>query len=253
MRTNATSYYEATAGDYDRLHGDNENPEHVRALDRSWALLERLGIGSVLDVGCGTGRSLQWFDHRQPTMQLAGIDPSTGLLDLARKAVPKAALREGAGEKLPYGDGSFELVLATGIMHHVDDPAAVISEMVRVASKAVLISDHNNFAFGGVLVRRIRMGLRICGLLNLATFVKQGFRKQGYSDGDGWWYPYSLLDNYSQIAKLTEETFLIPTVPATADDNFIFAQSHFAVLALKCPISAAVDRQEQLGQAVRGS
>ena len=33
-------------------------------------------------------------------------------------------------------------------MHHVDSPASVIAEMFRVARKAVLISDHNNFAFG---------------------------------------------------------------------------------------------------------
>ena len=58
-------------------------------------------------------------------------------------------------------------------MHHVDLPASVIAEMFRVARKAVLISDHNNFAFGTTMARRIRLVLYSCGLFGIAAFVKQ--------------------------------------------------------------------------------
>jgi hypothetical protein len=120
-------------------------------------------------------------------------------------------------------------------MHHVDSPASVIAEMFRVARKAVLISDHNNFAFGKTIARRIRLVLYSCGLFGIAAFVKQGFRRQGYSQDDGWWYPYSLLNNHSDIARYSDEVFYIPTqhVNSTALNNFLLNQSHLAVLAIK--------------------
>ena len=118
--------------------------------------------------------------------------------------------RQGSGEAPPYETGSVDVAIATGIIRHADHPNLVISEMFRMPRKGVLSSDHNCYAFGGSLARRLRMGLKVCGLLNAATFVRQGFKKQGYSEGDGWWYPYSLFDNY-----------------------VLFSQGHFCIVAIK--------------------
>jgi len=136
---------------------------------------------------------------------------------------------------LSFSDASFDIVCASAIMHHVSDPAAVIAEMFRVAKKGVLISDHNNFAFGGALAQRVRMLLYCLGLLNAATFIKQGFRRQGYTDEDGWWYPYSLFNNFSQIAGLLDTMQIVPTRFATPGigGNMIFSMSTIAILAKK--------------------
>jgi SAM-dependent methyltransferase len=168
-------------------------------------------------------------------MQLFGIDPSQGLLDLARKTIPEATLQQGSGENLPLADNSVDLVIATGIMHHVDNPSLVVAEMFRVTRKAIIISDHNNFAFGNLAIRRIRMALYTCGLLTLATYLKQGFRKQGYSEDDGWWYPYSLFNNHGDIARFSDAWYLIPTRTPNTDrmNNLLFTQSHLAVFAFK--------------------
>jgi ubiquinone/menaquinone biosynthesis C-methylase UbiE len=234
MGANTTAYYDATASGYDALHGENE-PEHTRALERSLPVLTELMIASVLDVGCGTGRSLGWLKSNQPLLELFGIDPSIGLLRIAKKSLSTACLVQGSGECIPLADSSVDFVIASAIMHHVDHPKKIIAEMFRVARKAVLISDHNNFAFGGTFAKRLRMILRMFGLLGVATYVKQGFRRQGFSEGDGWWYPYSLLENYSDIAALSNAIYLIPTRKVINDSmpNLIFSQSHLAVLALK--------------------
>jgi hypothetical protein len=160
------------------------------------------------------------------------------MLDLARAYVPGATLRKGEGERIPYADASIDLCVATGIMHHVHNPTMVIAEMFRVSRRAVLISDHNNFAMGSLLARRIRMLLWVCGLFEIAVFVKQGFSKQGYTEDDGWWYPYSLFNNHAQITALCAEMFIIPTTPANLKpggrlSGLIFSQSHFAVLGMK--------------------
>jgi SAM-dependent methyltransferase len=223
-----TDYYNATASTYDATHGDSE-PEHTKAFEIGWPLVGN--IESVLDVGCGTGRGLAWVAQINPKVQLNGLEPSDSMLSIAAQKVSGANLCQGSGENIPFVDKSIDLVTATGIMHHVDDPARVIAEMFRVARKAILISDHNNYAFGGDLMRRLRMGLKLCGLLNATTFVRQGFNRRGYSKEDGWWYPYSLFDNYGEIARHAEHIFIYPTRPASSAGNILFSQSHFAVVA----------------------
>jgi SAM-dependent methyltransferase len=225
-----TQYYNETASEYDALHGDNE-PEHIRALELGWPLVGT--VQSVLDVGCGTGRGLSWLARTDPALILYGIEPSDGMIAVAAKQLPLADIRKGSGEHLPFEDLSIDVATATGIMHHVDDPSKTISEMFRVARKAVLISDHNNYAFGGDLMRRLRMGLWLVGLLKPITYVRQGFNHRGYSEEDGWWYPYSLLDNYSEIANRSSKVFIFPTRRTSSDGNLIFCQSHFAIVAIK--------------------
>lgn len=232
VATKLSQYYDETAGGYDALHGEDTNPEHTRAMEQGWPLLGK--VSSVLDVGSGTGRSLLWLHNRDSQLKLFGIEPSQGLLEIAKKNLPVADFRQGFGEQLPYDTNSIDVVIAAAIMHHADSPGKIISEMFRVARKGVLISDHNNYAFGGAMARRIRMGLKMAGLLEAATFVKQGFKKQGYSRDDGWWYPYSLFDNYSQIAELSHRLVIFPTRrPSAGMGNLLFAQSHFAIVALK--------------------
>ncbi|RMD69452.1 MAG: class I SAM-dependent methyltransferase, partial [Cyanobacteria bacterium J149] len=222
---------------YDKLHLQDE--EHDVALKKAWSMLTKnFNIESVLDVGCGTGRGLIWLSTKKPSLNLMGVEPSEGMLNIARQNIPQANLLLATGEQLPFPDNSVDFVMATGIMHHVDFPQKVIKEMFRVSSKAVLISDHNNFAFRGFKARQLRLWLWASGLLNIVTFIKQGFKKQGYSEEDGWWYPYSLLNDFALISSLSSESYIIPTRRCLdKQGNFLLSQSHLAILAIKTPLS----------------
>ena len=170
-----------------------------------------------------------------PDVQLSGVELSSELLAIAKSKLPEANLRAENGEALSAADGSCDLVFATGVMHHADHPRDIIREMFRVARKAVLISDHNNFAFGSRLAIWLRLWLYASQLLDVATFIKQGFRKQGYSADDGWWYPYSLLNDFGLIGTLSARQYIIPTRPVyhLEPGNFLLAQSHMVILAVK--------------------
>jgi SAM-dependent methyltransferase len=70
-----------------------------------------------------------------------GIEPSTeeydGSLQIARDLLAYCeicpdAIVSGVGEDLPFEDASFDLVLSSNVLEHVRDPAAVISESIRV-------------------------------------------------------------------------------------------------------------------------
>lgn len=229
MADRSTEYYNATAASYEDLHGFEQ--EHLIALKKGLDYFSE--ASSVLDVGCGTGRGLAELNNFDPSLDLHGIDPAEALLELARRKVPSATLHIGTGDNLPFSEASFDVVVATGIMHHVENPSKIIAEMFRVARLGIIVSDHNNFAFGSPKAKRLRMFLRVTGLLGIATFVKQGFKKQGYSNDDGWWYPYSIFDNYADFTTRSKDVVIFPTRPATGNDSFLFDQSHVAIVGLK--------------------
>jgi ubiquinone/menaquinone biosynthesis C-methylase UbiE len=233
MAQNTTAYYDETAAVYEDLHGSEG--EHIKALELGWPIIASLNPQSLLDVGCGTGKILRWVANAAPNVELVGIDPSKRLLDFARTNLPQANLQTGDGEHLQFSTQSIDVVAASAIMHHVDRPSVVIDEMFRVARKAVLISDHNNFAFGGFRAQRVRMALYCLGLLDVATFIKQGFKKQGYTKEDGWWYPYSILNNIEQISRLSRVMYVMPTQQATPGlgGNMAFCHAKLSIVAIK--------------------
>ena len=82
----------------------------------------------LLDVGCGTGANLLMLSQFGDA---EGVDISEDALAFCReRGLEKVRL--GAGEKLPYDDGTFDLVTALDVVEHMDDDLAGLREMRRV-------------------------------------------------------------------------------------------------------------------------
>ncbi len=79
--------------------------------------------------------------------------------------VPASVLLNGDGMNVQFEDSSFDMVCEFGMLHHVRYPEKVISEMLRVASKAIYISDCNNFGSGSLLSRSAKQFITalVCG------------------------------------------------------------------------------------------
>lgn len=230
------AHYNATIAEYDTLHAGDQNPEHMIAMEKSWPyVIGQRDITSVLDVGCGTGRLLNWLAAKDPSLTLHGIDPSEAMCAAAAENVPKAQVQVADGAALPFADGSVDLVIATGILHHIGDTHAVIAELFRVARHGVIVSDHNEFAMGSPRSRRIRLALHALGLQERFNYIRQGFKRQRYSVEDGWYYPYSVLSDYGAFAARSADVVVFPTrvrgAPAT--DAFVTRQSHVCMCCLK--------------------
>ncbi|HEX9816023.1 MAG TPA: class I SAM-dependent methyltransferase [Candidatus Thermoplasmatota archaeon] len=89
----------------------------------------------VLDAGCGNGRHAILID--EAGHRLVGMDLSRKLVNIARAKVdPRTSgWVEGAIERLPFKDASFEAVTALAVLHHVRGHrhrVAVLRELVRV-------------------------------------------------------------------------------------------------------------------------
>ncbi len=116
-------------------------PAAFRHYIRQMALLsalEGLEFTSVLDVGCSEGYFSQLLrDHFGA--EVWGVDLSTVALAKAHEkyGLPVAA---ADAKRLPFADGSFDLVYSTEVIEHVLDPHLMVAELRRVSRGAVLVT-----------------------------------------------------------------------------------------------------------------
>lgn len=118
------------------------NPIERRMVDGFESALMSLlptPSGPVLEVGCGEGGQLKRIVGEMPGITLVGLDLPDDDLAARWHDVP-AAMVFGTAERLPFGDDSFDLVLALEVLEHVDDPRAGLREIARVARETVILS-----------------------------------------------------------------------------------------------------------------
>jgi ubiquinone/menaquinone biosynthesis C-methylase UbiE len=89
----------------------------------------------ILDFGCGIGATEKVLRDRFPSASIDGVDPSAESLRAAGAlALPDVTFHLSQSERLPFPDGSFDLVYSNGTFHHIDHAkhAAVFGELRRV-------------------------------------------------------------------------------------------------------------------------
>lgn len=108
-------------GDFGRQHV-LDAPMLARVIGR--------GFRRALDVGCGEGR----FCRKLAALGIAatGIDPTEALIATARQSHSDGDYRIAQAEALPFGDGSFDLVVSYLSLIDIPDLPAAIAEMTRV-------------------------------------------------------------------------------------------------------------------------
>lgn len=105
------------------------------------------GNEAVLDVGCGSGMLLNGAAARLKSGKALGIDiwanhGGGGSLDLllkqakAENVADRVAFQEVDARKMPFEEGSFDVVLSSWALHHISrssqDFGDAVSEMMRV-------------------------------------------------------------------------------------------------------------------------
>lgn len=95
-----------------------------------------LDNATLLDVGCGPEQFAREFAARG--VRYVGLDVDAHTV----QAHPLASAVVGVGERLPFADASFDVVMSSNVMEHVRQPGLVADEMLRVAKPGgvVLIS-----------------------------------------------------------------------------------------------------------------
>lgn len=143
--------------EFDQVDKTSDPADFVRYLDatrasdffqeikrRSYALLELNPGDTVCDVGCGTGDDvLALAALVGPGGRALGIDASQTMLDEARRRATSRGLaaqfQRMDVQHLDLPDASFDGVRAERVLQHVPDPAAALTEIVRIAKPSARI------------------------------------------------------------------------------------------------------------------
>ena len=226
-------YYTETAAQYDEMHVDKKVP-HTLALSFLAGVLDYLEIKSILDIGSGTGRAICYLKKNRPDIRIVGIEPVEELRKIAySKGLSPEELIAGDATKLQFPAGEFDLVCEFGILHHIAKPELAVAEMLRVANKAIFISDTNNFGEGSLVSRSIKQSLALLRLWKVADLIKTGGKGYRISKGDGLSYSYSVFDNYKQIEAICESVHVLNTQAPSRGINPYKNARNVALLGIK--------------------
>ncbi len=129
----AASYFARHAAEWDTLRSLHSPDGPVEA-----ALAGALGdqsLGSLLDVGTGTGRMAELF--APIAIHVTGLDNSPEMLRIARARLQHLPadsfdLVQGDFAALPFAKGSFDTVLFHQVLHYAQAPEIVLAEAARV-------------------------------------------------------------------------------------------------------------------------
>src|SRR5258708_8914820 len=101
----------------------------------------------ILDAGRGEGFTLHLFEQHTIGKKLEGLDNSIEALRLAKMQFKKLQITQGSIYTLPYKDNTYNLVLATEVLEHLETPKKALSELIRVSNRYILLSVPNEPLF----------------------------------------------------------------------------------------------------------
>ncbi|MBI3988287.1 MAG: class I SAM-dependent methyltransferase [candidate division NC10 bacterium] len=125
----------------------------LKAIDEFKASKTSPGPLRILDAGCGDGVLLKTLAEL-PNIQLFGVDYNPLRVQRAQARVPSATVKEGDLTSLEFPNGSFDIVVISQVLEHIQDDLVVLKDLARVLNKTgwLLLGVPNE----GCLLARLR-------------------------------------------------------------------------------------------------
>ena len=129
----AEHYFARHAGEWDELRALHSPDADVER--RLADALADAPLGTVLDIGTGTGRMAELFADTAD--RIVALDRNLEMLKVARaklQHLPAAQIElvQGDFADLPFAKASFDTVLLHQVLHFAQEPALVLTEAARV-------------------------------------------------------------------------------------------------------------------------
>lgn len=146
---NGKCYFDGVAGDWDLMR-EGFFSESVR--DKALCTADVQEGRMAVDIGAGTGFMTEGLLGKG--LKVIAVDFSRAMLDTIKDKFDNHAgleCRLGLADRLPLEDDSVDYAFANMLLHHVEEPAAVIKEIARIlkpGGTAVLTDlDEHDHAF----------------------------------------------------------------------------------------------------------
>jgi SAM-dependent methyltransferase len=129
-------YYEWEADKRRYLPGDE--PGEAMRVEFVFRLLKGVSYERPLDAGCGDGYLASRL--AEAGGKVWGTDLSLARLKVAHGLFPRLTLARSSIFDQPFGDRSFDVVMAVEVIEHLEDPESAVQEMKRLSSRYVLVT-----------------------------------------------------------------------------------------------------------------
>jgi ubiquinone/menaquinone biosynthesis C-methylase UbiE len=98
-------------------------------------MIQGLNQGKVLDVGCGPGVMARHLIDRK--WKIVGLDLSPAMIRECVESIGLTAANFTCGsvECIPFMDGTFDVVLAMGVLEYIKEVGGAVRELARVSKK----------------------------------------------------------------------------------------------------------------------
>ena len=127
---------------FSRLYDRYPNRIFVKWFNRiAVNIKDRKISGNILDIGTGPGRLPIEIVKQVDNVQVVGIDISEDMVRIAKKNAEEAGLGDrvkfkvGSAYDTGFEDYSTDLVISTGLIHHLKEPVNAFNEIYRILKR----------------------------------------------------------------------------------------------------------------------
>ena len=138
-----------------------------KGCDKAFEILNKKALTQVTDVATGTGDLLiYWREQAKKNgveiEKYVGVDPSVGMLEVARKKVDFAQFIEGKAQNLPLADESTDVISISYGIRNVVDRVEALQEFNRALKPngIVMILEFTKQDRSGVLDKVVDFGMK---------------------------------------------------------------------------------------------
>ncbi|MBM7047587.1 trans-aconitate 2-methyltransferase [Rhizobium lusitanum] len=163
----------AGAQDYDdRYVGMNAMISKLRG-SFDIAKFDRQDVENILDIGCGSGNATMALATMFPDAKIVATDLSPNLLEILAKKTRATGIDDRVSciiadaSTIKLKPQSFDIICGSSMLHHLDDPEAVLNGYISALSSDGIGLFYEPFHVGYFVLRQI-----LVGLIHLAKFNK---------------------------------------------------------------------------------
>lgn len=157
-----------------------------KGCDKAFEILGKKELGQITDVATGTGDLLiYWKEQAQKNAvsieNYVGIDPSVGMLEVARGKVDFAAFIEGKAQALPIEDESSDVISISYGIRNVVDRVEALQEFNRALKPKglVVILEFTKQARSGIIDKVVDFGMKNV-LPRVGGFISKNYEAYKY-------------------------------------------------------------------------
>ncbi len=157
-----------------------------KGCDKAFEILGKKELGQVTDVATGTGDLLiYWREQSQKNgvsiNKYVGIDPSVGMLEVAKEKVDFAQFIEGKAQKLPIENESSDVISISYGIRNVVDRVEALQEFYRALKPdgLVVILEFTKQERSGIVDKIVDFGMKKV-LPKIGGFISKNYEAYQY-------------------------------------------------------------------------